>query len=488
MIMRVPRFAPLCALALLASLPAAAQVDFSRTVALGDSLSAGIVNYALVEKYQRNSVPALIARQAGVDFVQPLVGAPGIPPELELTALNVTPLGVSPVIGPKAGIGMPLNPTHQGPYNNLSMNGANTSDLLRRTGNIMELAQHIQAWAAGEVGLNQVNADLVLRDGQTTAIEQAIAAQGTFYLVWIGHNEVLGAVLSTVFVPGLTATAVADFQQDYQTLLGALRIHRPSADIMVGNLVDVTRAPYVTTIPPYITAPTGQRIPLIGEQGPLGENDFVTLGASALLAQGIGIPLAAGGTGQPLPEGGLVEGQFQAGVILRAAEAVAIREYIQTLNGIIETTAAAVGAGVFDAWSHYNRLVDRGEVIGGVRVTPAFLTGGIVGLDGFHMSNLGQAITANAWIEALNDQLGASLPLVNLRPFLFGGDTTTTVAAARAVFSTQAAIGLLRAYAPGARTDALQPRQPRLRQRLPQPERAPLPGADRETGGERPGS
>ena len=69
-----------------------AQVDFSRYVALGDSLTAGYASGGLAKYYQDYSFPALIARQAGVtNFQQPIISDPGISPVLQLKALVVNP-------------------------------------------------------------------------------------------------------------------------------------------------------------------------------------------------------------------------------------------------------------------------------------------------------------------------------------------------------------------------------------------------------------
>src|SRR5207247_5686351 len=104
--------------ALLLPAPARAQVSFTVYVSVGDSLAAGFSNGTLVETHQRNSVPALLARQAGASgFEQPLVSAPGIPPELAL-------LGLVPVatIAPSAQApGSPLNLALNRPYNNLAV-------------------------------------------------------------------------------------------------------------------------------------------------------------------------------------------------------------------------------------------------------------------------------------------------------------------------------------------------------------------------------
>ena len=75
------------ALALLAA-PALAQTtpsapSFASYYVIGDSLASGFVSGALVATHQANSVPAHIARSAGVtEFQQPTVSEPGIPVEL----------------------------------------------------------------------------------------------------------------------------------------------------------------------------------------------------------------------------------------------------------------------------------------------------------------------------------------------------------------------------------------------------------------------
>jgi len=464
---------------------ALAQVDFSRYVALGDSLTAGVVSNGSDQTYQKNSYPALIARQAGVSgFQQPLVSAPGLPPLLELVALNVTSQGVSPVIRVKSGLGAPLNPTLATPYNNLGVDGFDTNDVLTRTGDINNFAQHLADYAAGRSGKAPAFADLVLRfpvfpgtETPATALAQALALQPTFLTVWIGSNDVLGAALTGVAVDGVTMTSKLDFQVRYTTLIGALRQARPSTPIVVGNIVDVEAIPFVTTIKPYIVNPsTGTHIPLIGEAGPLTEQDHLTLLASSLLAQGIGIPVAAGGTGLPLPEGSVDAEGLHAGVILRAGEIAAIKARIVDLNDVINGVAAQFDAKVVDFHTFFNDLLANGMVFGGVKLTPAFLTGGIFSYDGVHPQAIGYAVVAREWISTINASLGAKLPDIDLRPFLTGegGGAATTVMAASAVFSQQASVAMVKAYAPYALTDRIQRSTRVIRRHIAHEVRGPI--------------
>lgn len=475
--MRKARTALLLGLALaLVGASALAQTDFSRYVALGDSLTAGVVSNGSVQTFQVNSYPALIARQAGVTgFQQPLVSEPGLPPLLYLQALAITPLGVSPVITMKAGLGSPTNATLATPYNNLGVDGFDVNDVLTRTGNIQNFAAHLADYAAGKSGKAPAFADLVLRfpvfPGTTTpatALAQAIALQPTFLTVWIGSNDVLGAAQTGVVVDGVTMTTKADFQTRYTQLLGALRQARPNPPILVGTIQDVLA--FMTAIKPYIVNPaTGAHIPLVGEAGPLTEQDFVSLYASSLLAKGIGIPVAAGGTGQPLPEGSIDATGLHAGVILRAGEMLALVQRIAEYNEVIKAVAASVGAKVFDIHAVYRDWNAHGVTLGGVTLTTSYLTGGIFSYDGAHLQALGYALLAREWIKAINANYGATLPDIDLRPFLTGEGAiaSTSVLAANAVLSEQAGIAIVKGYAPYALTDKLQTGNRVVRRHLP---------------------
>lgn len=465
------------ALALAVAATSGAQVDFARYVALGDSLTAGVASFGLEESVQKGSYPALLARQAGVaaSFQQPTVSFPGLPTTLELKALAVTSQGISPTISPRPGVGQPTNATLARPYNNLGMDGAKTADILNIKGAITNLAADLQRYAAGEVGKVVYSADLVLRNGQNTAVELALAQQPTFLTVWAGNNDVLGAALVGVAMDGVTMTTPAEFAQQYGALLGALRAGAPSAKIVVATIPDVTSIPYVFTVKPYLVNPaTGQKIPLIGEAGLLTENDFLLLGASSLLARGIGIPVAAGGTGQPLPEGKVDQNGLQAGVILRAAEVQAIRKRTAELNAIIRSTAAAAGARVVDIHAVFEDVHLHGRVVGGVRLGSAFLTGGIFSYDGVHPQSLGYALVANEFIRVINGELGGNLPEVSLREFLPTTQAATSVAASQAVFSEQAAVEMARSWFSHVDTSRLVVRSSPVRRHLaPAPEFGP---------------
>ena len=381
-------------LALLAA-PALAQTapsapSFATYYVIGDSLAAGFVSGALVSTHQANSVPAHIARSAGVtEFQQPTVSEPGIPVELAQQSLNP-----APIIAPKAGApGAPTNLGLTRSYNNMAVPGATLIDALTRT--------------TDNGGLH----DLILR-GRGTQVAQVVAARPSVVTVWIGNNDVLGAAVRGRAIDNVTLTPAATFRQAYQQLITTLV--NTGARVFAANLPDVTSIPFVTTIPPVVVNPStgqpvlsnGQPIPLIGPNGPLPSGSLVTLAASSLLAQGVGIPTSVGGRGTPLPDE----------VVLDPTERATIVDRVNANNQAIRDICSAASVPVLDQNAILRRLATQGEVVGGVTYTSTFLSGGIFSYDGVHPNDMGYAISANEWIRFINAN-GGSLPEVDLLPF-----------------------------------------------------------------------
>jgi len=375
----------------LAAVPASAQSNFTTFVVVGDSLAAGFESGSLVVTHQNRSVPALLARQAGVQgFQQPLVSEPGIPPELTLVSLVP-----SPIIAPKSATpGAPTNLALPRPYNNLAVPGATAADVLTRT--------------TDGGGLH----DLILR-GLGTQIQQAQALRPTTILLWIGNNDVLGAALRGRAVDGVTLTPTDTFRTLYLQIVTALK--GTGAFIVAANLPDVTSIPFVTTIKPYLVNPAtgqpvlvaGNRVPLLGPAGPLPSNALVTISASTLLAQGIGVPALAGGTGAPLPDE----------VVLDPSEQAIIRDHVNVNNKSIADICAAANIPVLDIRTILGEVATTGRAVGGITLTSSFLSGGIFSYDGVHPNDIGYAVVANEFIGLINAS-GGSLAPVDLGPVL----------------------------------------------------------------------
>lgn len=412
------------ALALLAASPAEAQV-YGQYVALGDSLTAGVEGLCIVERNQLVSYPAVIARQIGIaDFEQPLVQELALtsPPTGNpcLGAVFIAPSTVT--VGPISQMGNPLNLNLPRPYDNLGIAGANAADLITlTTGN-----------PNGTTA--EKNAALVLRNvpgaplAGTNAVTQANSLQPNLVTLWIGNNDLLGALLTGVVVDGVTITTVDQFTANYEADVAAMVA--PGRTLVVATLLNAL--PFATTIPPVLVNPAtrqpvvinGQLVPLLGEgdsaypctpvppdQGcALPPGTWVTLPASQLLAQGIGVPVAAGGTGQPLPNGRFVPpATVVPGVVLYPDEKELILNRADTFNGVIASTVADAGGILVDIYSIFGRIQLEGYHIGGITLTTSFLTGGIFSADGFHLASIGYTIVADEFIKALN--MGRTVPI-----------------------------------------------------------------------------
>jgi lysophospholipase L1-like esterase len=385
------------ALALALLLPLAAfavdtgTADFSRYVAVGDSLTAGFMSGGLSQTAQRNSYPFLIYRQATgqtTGFQQPLVSPPGIPAQLELRSLS--PL----VVAPRAGQGAPTNLTFAGIYNNLAVPGARVHDLV--------------ATVTDNGGLH----DLILR-GRGTQLQQAVAFRPTFVSVWIGNNDVLAAATSGRVIEGVTLTSPAAFEADYRTMAAALAA--TGAKLAFANIPDVTSIAFVNAIAPFVTTPAGQQVFLIGPSGQLTASDRVLLTAQAELARGLGIPTALGGTGLPLSDSS----------VLSAAEIATISARVTAFNAIIRTVAQERNAAFVDVNAEFRNVAQRGLPVGGATFSSAYLTGGLFSYDGVHPTAFGYAFIANLFLDAINGQYDGEIPLVNLFPFVFGTASAT---------------------------------------------------------------
>jgi lysophospholipase L1-like esterase len=393
------------ALAALLAVPASAQVSFTKYVAVGDSLTAGFSNLSLVLTHQAASWPLLLAQQAGIgasNFQQPYMTDPGIPAELALVSL------VPPAIAPKStDMGLPANYTLDRPYDNLAVPGATSVDVVTRTTG----------------GFH----DVILR-GRGTQLQQAVALAPTFVTLWIGSNDVLGAVTSGQAIDGVTMVPLAAFRAAYAQTVSALVA--TGATVMTATIPDVTASPFANAIPPVVVNPAtgqpvlvgGRTVPLIGPSGPLPADAKVTLGAASLLAKGVGIPTALGGTGQPLPDE----------VVLDPAELATIRDRVSAINQSIREIAGAASIPVLDMNAFTADLLTNGRSYSGVTLDGSFLTGGLVGYDGIHPTNIGYAFLANEWIDFLNREKGTHLSPVSLAPFIFGTSGTSSAGLAKA--------------------------------------------------------
>ncbi|HEY3350573.1 MAG TPA: hypothetical protein VGM13_12425 [Thermoanaerobaculia bacterium] len=405
------------ALAAVLAHPAAAQVDLSRLVWIGDSEGAGVSAACLTKRVQVDSPGAVIARANGADFQQPIINDPGQGGCMVLTSL-------APSFGAEPSTGTPANLTLPRPYNNLAIPGCTVHDMLYAT------------TGADRGGCSPL-IDLILRNSTFkigSQVDQAISLNPSFVIFADFGNEYLGAVTSGTAIDGVTLTPTASYATDLNAALAKLKAIQPKG--IVTGVVDVTNIPFTTTIPPYVTSGGklvlvgGAPIPLLGPKGcpagvpacPIPNTTLVTLAAASYMPLGYGIPCAVAPLpkcNNPLPDSSSAAGP---GVLLYADEVTLLKTRGAEYNAAAKAAAAASGYLYYDP----NDLLARAKAgfgFGGATVSAAYLTGGMFSYDAIHLTPIGYALLADDMIKFINASFPASLKEPDLSVYLFQGGT-----------------------------------------------------------------
>lgn len=236
-----------------ATVPSAGTADFTKTVAVGSSLTAGFMNGALYDAGQANSFAAILATQfklaGGGDFNQPDINAVdgyyGIQNGVILGRLYLkgtaspspTPKIPGQAIGAFAGDKSNLN--------NFSAYGVS-----------IQTAQTalLGGPSTGNQLFNPYYARFASNPGTSTLIgdtKTALENGGTFLIFWLGNDDVLGYATNGANQddPTKPITEVAPFTVAYTIALVTLLNVKDDFKGVVANIPDITSLPYFTTVP-----------------------------------------------------------------------------------------------------------------------------------------------------------------------------------------------------------------------------------------------
>lgn len=227
--------------------PKPGTADFSRYVSLGNSLTAGYADGALYTSGQSYSYANLIAGQlalaGGSNFIQPVVtnedGLLSGKLKLGISAncLGVSGLGPVSAGGSPTGIPGALAPVGYAVHN-FGVPGAKSYHLvIPGYGN-----------PAGLLTVPPTANPYFVRfasSASTSVVADAVAANATFFSLWIGNNDVLGYA---------TSGGAEDVITSQQLFAGAVNgivdaMTANGAKGFIANIPDVTSVPFFTTIP-----------------------------------------------------------------------------------------------------------------------------------------------------------------------------------------------------------------------------------------------
>jgi len=450
------------------------SADFSNYVALGASFSAGYTDGALFAASQGNSFPNQLANTfanaGGGTFTQPLMndnngglllgGVQIADPRFYFDGAGVSMLNASPTTE--------VSNISPGPYNNMGVPGAKSFHMLANGyGNIANLP------LANPYFVRMAS------NPNASMLEDAAAQNPSFFTLSVmGGNDVL--IYATSGGIGEDQTGNFDpttygyyditdpnvFAGATDAIVSALTAN--GAKGVLSNTPYVTNLPYFTTVP-YNAVPldaaTAEQLNagfapyngglLAAEAGGLitaaeraartinfvaGQNAVTLVDEDLTNLAALGLPSYRQATSEDflvLPSlnfiGTVVGGNPQLinGVsvpledrwVLTSNETQTVINATDAYNVTTEAIAAANGLAFVDLKAILEEAVTSGVVYDNFNLTTQFVFGGLVSLDGVHLTSRGYAYMANKFMEAIDATYGSNFEESN--SLLKASDYTT---------------------------------------------------------------
>ena len=373
------------------------SANLSRLVVVGDSLSAGVQNFSLLDSQQPHGYASVIARQAGTLLFLPLVPYPGAPNVLQLESL-----GPPPVIGQAQGSLPPI--PRDDPFllpTNVSVPGITVAQALTMRPSLTPSADPVQGWATIVLGFPSLFLGL-----KPTQIELAKFLHPTTMIEWLGNNDALVPALLGQ-LPALTP--IATFAANYKQVLDELSTTH--ATLITANIPDVTEIAFFTSAQ-RIADRTGLPLQTITSILGIGAGDYLRITAESYVDK-----ILTGQMPGPVPDACpsplAALSSSPVPCRLTAADAATIRSDISCYNDVIAAQAAAHGALLVDAHALVDRIYTNGYQVNNQNLTTDFL-GGLFSLDGIHPTNTGYGVIANYFIDAMNQSLRTGIPAADI--------------------------------------------------------------------------
>ncbi|MBS1525245.1 MAG: G-D-S-L family lipolytic protein [Bacteroidetes bacterium] len=405
--------------------PSKGSADFSRYIAVGNSLTAGYADGGLYLAGQQNSYPSIIAKQmqavGGGAFTQPLFSADQANGSgyLTLAGFNAdgTPI-TAPVTSNLAVRGQIAIPG----FGNVTLYTKYTGEINNYGVPGIKLEQITYAPYGNLNGYYERLLPNPSPTNNTAYIDFVTAKPFTFFSNWLGNNDALSYATSGGAGDVLTDKAL--FGQLYAYAIG--RLTATGAKGVVATVPDVTAVPYFNTVTTTAILAGVQKanpsVQAIFINALVSGNTYAPRAATAKDLMVLTFPTSKIGQPVSTPYGPLPYGltpytPIDNQYVLDEKEVALTEDYISSYNITIKAVAASKGLAVFDAYTFLNNIKKNGLVVDGVGINSGYISGGLFSLDGIHLTPRGYAIVANGFIQAINAKYGSSIPLVNVSDY-----------------------------------------------------------------------
>lgn len=390
--------------------------DFTKYIAIGNSLTSGYADGGLYLEGQLNSYPNIIAQQmkaaGGGDFKQPLFN------EAQSNGSGYLRFdGFNADGSPKL-----VQVTDKLAYRNTAKQFTKYTDDINNLGIPgMRLDLAVSPFAVSFSAQNPYFERLLpdAEVGTKTYLQFASGRNHTFFTCWLGNNDVLvwatNGGVAPVGDPTKTLTSKTNFTQAYNALIATLTAQGQKG--AVANIPDVTAVPYFNTV-------TVAAINAGLKANPQTASYSLIINA---LNPATGVHSARPATNEDLivltfktadigvngyglsPLNPIADNQ-----VLDKAEVAIAQDFVNSYNATIKSVAEAKGLALFDAYTFLNSFKGDGVAIDGVEFNSGFIKGNAFSLDGVHLTQKGYAVVANGFIKAINTKYGSTLNTVSL--------------------------------------------------------------------------
>ncbi|HEV2748888.1 MAG TPA: hypothetical protein VGV12_00035 [Gemmatimonadales bacterium] len=370
---------------------------FARYVSFGNSITAGIQSAGLSDSTQRLAYPVLLARAMGTPFNYPSLNNPGCPPPITNIFTNPPTrlLGLPDTFCALRSANVPAL------LNNVAFPGAEVLELLNTN------------YSPPQPPGSATDAYKLFLLGGRTELQRAREVLPTFVTVWVGNNDVLGAILDTGDAgQAADITLPATFTTRYNALMDSLDSFGSIQGGALIGAVQVTGAPYVSQGRAYFAAqaviPTMTVLPncLAFQQLTATDTAFVEVpfhyGAPIVAKAAAGVPDTLDCSNYH---------------VISVAEAVNMITTVAQYNAAIQAAATARNWLFVDP----NPLLQTLAASGAIRPFPAFPPdpnasaapfGTAISRDGVHPSTSTQKLVAQSLQQAINAFYHSAIPAI----------------------------------------------------------------------------
>lgn len=370
--------------------PAVVDPAFVRYVAMGNSITAGFQSVGINDSTQQRSYANLLAMAMGTSFTYPSLNMPGCPAPF---VNNVTQTRVGGAAATDCAFRAPPPLT----LNNVGVPGNAVGTLLSNFGGLPSVYDPLKTIFLGGY----------------TELQMMQKAQPTIVTLWIGNNDVLGAMTDLVNVGDSNQiTPVLQFDAQYDSV--ATEVAATGAKVVLISVGNVTDIPYASPAAIYYCLKNGGCPAPLPPQNPIlaGIPTFTVNvncappgGLQILVPWPIGLgKVDSAAAGAPTTLDCSVQNQ-----VISPQEIGAMITAVTAYNTHIQAVAAA------NNWAYWdvNTILDAArangtipvfpDVSGAFAVPPTSITfGPFFSLDGVHPSSAAHEVVADSLAATIN--------------------------------------------------------------------------------------